>query len=217
MIKKLFQVLLAVGIVALVYVVYSKIAKPLKFEDEFNSRKKEVVNRIQIIREAERMYKSKYQRFTGSFDTLVNFVLTESMEGERKKYDEDDSVAMAKLGKNEKNIETYTYSVKDSLVSKINRTLNIKLDNEGIKNMRYVPFTDNKVEYALDEGFTTASEIVIPVVWCRVPYKDFLDTVKYRQEVINLIDNELNTMNKSYAGVMFGSLEVANNEAGNWE
>ena len=58
--------------------------------------------------------------------------------------------------------------------------------------------------------------MVVPVVECRIPYKAFLDTVEYRQEIINMIDNEVNNFNR-YAGVKFGSMENANNEAGNWE
>ena len=37
---------------------------------------------------------------------------------------------------------------------------------------------------------------------CRAPYKAFLDTVAYRQEVINLIDEEQNNFNR-YPGVKF--------------
>ena len=44
----------------------------------------------------------------------------------------------------------------------------------------------------------------------------FIDTVAYRQEVVKLIDEEENVYNR-YAGVKFGSMESANNEAGNWE
>ena len=33
---------------------------------------------------------------------------------------------------------------------------------------------------------------MIPIVECRAPYKMFLDTVAYRQEIINLIDDEVN-------------------------
>ena len=51
---------------------------------------------------------------------------------------------------------------------------------------------------------------------CRAPYKAFLDTVAYRQEVINLIDEEQNNFNR-YPGVKFGSMDSGNNEAGNWE
>lgn len=62
---------------------------------------------------------------------------------------------------------------------------------------------------------TTESKVVIPVVECRIPYKMFLDTVRFRQEVINLVDDQENNFS-NYGGIKFGSMEKGNNEAGNW-
>ena len=209
MVKKLFQLILAIAIVALVFVIYKQISTPIRFENEQKKREKAVIERIKDIRVAERQYKSKYQHFTADFDSLINFVLYEDMEGERKIVDEDDSVAMAMLKKLKKqNVEKFTYSVKDSLFK--------HLSTEQIKDMRYIPYTDH-VEYILEAGLiTTESKVVIPVVECRAPYKAFLDTVTYRQEIINLVDNEVNNLDR-YPGVKFGSMEAGNNEAGNWE
>ena len=210
MVKKLFQAILAIAIIALVFVIYKQISTPIRFENEQKKREKAVIERIKDIRVAERQYKSKYQHFTADFDSLINFVLYEDMEGERKIVDEDDSVAMAMLKKLKKqNVEKFTYSVKDSLFK--------HLTPAQVKEMRYIPFTDNKVEYILEAGLiTTESKVVIPVVECRAPYKAFLDTVTYRQEIINLVDNEVNNLDR-YPGVKFGSMEAGNNEAGNWE
>ena len=132
------------------------------------------------------------------------------MEGERKIVDEDDSVAMARLKKlRKKNIEKFTYSIKDSLFK--------HLSDEDILNLRYIPYTDNKTEFLLDAGIlTTESKIVIPTVECRAPYIAFLDTVAYRQEVINLVDNMKNNFNR-YPGIKFGAMDRGNNEAGIWE
>ena len=92
-----------------------------------------------------------------------------------------------------------------------------KVTREDVENFRYIPGTDKKAQYILEAGIiTTESKVVIPVVECRAPYKMFLDTVAFRQEVINLIDDETNNFNR-YAGVKFGSMEAGNNEAGNWE
>ena len=210
MVKKLFQVILAIAIIALVFVIYKQISTPIRFENEQKKREKAVIERIKDIRIAERQFKSKYQHFTADFDSLINFVLNETMEGERKIVDEDDSVAMALLKKLKKqNVETFTYSVKDSLFK--------HLTPAQVKEMRYIPFTDNKVEYILEAGLiTTESKVVIPVVECRAPYKAFLDTVTYRQEIINLVDNDIHNLDR-YPGVKFGSMEAGNNEAGNWE
>lgn len=210
--KKIAQILLAVVIVVLVYVIYQQISTPLRFEQEMKAKRAQVIERIKDIRTAQRAFKSKYQRFTGNFDTLVAFVLTDTLEMERKLVDEDDSVAMAQLKKmKRKNVEKFKMAVIDTIFSPR------KLTREDVENLRYVPGTDKKAQYLMDAGIiTTESKVVIPVVECRVPYKMFLDTVRYRQEIINLIDDDVNNFNR-YPGVKFGSMETGNNEAGNWE
>lgn len=210
--KKLFQIILAVAIIALIYVIYVQISTPIKFEADTKAKKAQVIDRLQDIRTAERAFKTKYQRFTASFDTLESFVLNDTLELERKIVDEDDSVAMAMLKKaGRKNVEKFKIAVIDTIFAPK------KLSREDILNFRYIPGTDNKAQFILEAGIiTTESKVVIPVVECRAPYKSFLDTVAYRQEVINLIDDEENNYNR-YAGLKFGSMDNGNNEAGNWE
>ena len=206
-------ILTGIVVLGIIYWAIVVIATPIQFESDLAKRKGAVIERIKDIRLAERQFKSKHQRFTANFDSLINFILTEKMQGERKMIDEDDSAAMAqarkKYGKNFKNVEKVSYSVKDSLFK--------HLTVEQVKELRYVPYTDNTVEFILKASMLkTESKVVIPVVECRAPYKVFLDTLKYRQEIVNLIDNEQNNFNK-YPGIMFGSMERGNNEAGNWE
>ena len=208
-----FEILLAAGVLALTYWLYLLISTPIKFENEQKVREAAVIERIKDIRTAERQFKAKHQHFTADFDSLINFVLTETMEGERKKIDEDDSVAMAqakkKYGKKFKNVEKFTFSVKDSIFK--------HLSIEQVKELRYVPFSNNQTEFILEAGMlATESKVVIPVVECRTPYIAFLDTVKYRQQIINLIDNMENNFNR-YPGIKFGAMDRGNNEAGNWE
>lgn len=212
MIKKLVQVALAIVILGLIYVIYQQIATPIRFEKETSQRKALVIDRIKDIRTAERAFKTKYQHFTGDFDSLINFVLNEELELERKIVDEDDSVGLAQLKKaGKKNVEAFTIAVIDTIFAP--KTLT----PDQVKELRYVPFTERKAQFILQAGqLTTGSGVVVPVVECRVPYKAFLDTVEYRQEIINMIDNEVNNFNR-YAGVKFGSMDNANNEAGNWE
>ena len=83
--------------------------------------------------------------------------------------------------------------------------------------MRFIPHTDGKVQFILEAGkVMTGSNVLVPVVECRAPYKLYLDTIEFRQNVINLIDDKVNNFNE-YAGLKFGSMEGSNNEAGNWE
>ena len=205
--KKLFQIILAVAIVGLVYVIYVQISTPIRFDKETKAKKAQVIDRIKDIRTAQRAFKSKYQHFTASFDSLSAFVLTDTLELERKIVDEDDSAAMAMLKKSgKKNIEKFKIAVIDTIFAPK------KVTRQDVENFRFIPGTGNKAQFII----TTESKVVIPVVECRAPYKAFLDTVAYRQEVINLIDEEQNNFNR-YPGVKFGSMDSGNNEAGNWE
>ena len=210
--KKLFQIILAVAIVGLVYVIYVQISTPIRFDKETKAKKAQVIDRIKDIRTAQRAFKSKYQHFTASFDSLSAFVLTDTLELERKIVDEDDSAAMAMLKKSgKKNIEKFKIAVIDTIFAPK------KVTRQDVENFRFIPGTGNKPQFIMEAGIiTTESKVVIPVVECRAPYKAFLDTVAYRQEVINLIDEEQNNFNR-YPGVKFGSMDSGNNEAGNWE
>lgn len=211
MVKKIAQIILAVVIVGLVYVIYQQISTPIKFDKELATRQAAVIERIKDIRTAQRAFKSKYMRFTGNFDSLEQFILNDTLELERKLVDEYDSVAMALLKKSgRKNVEKFKIAVIDTIFSPK------KLTAAQVKELRYIPFSNNK-EYYLDAGIiTTESKVVIPVVECRAPYKEFLDTVAFHQEVVNLIDDQQNNFNR-YPGIKFGSMEAGNNEAGNWE
>lgn len=212
MVKKIAQIILALVVVALVYVIYKQISTPIQFDDEMKTKRAQVIDRIKDIRTAQRAFKAKYQHFTGTFDSLTAFVLNDTLELERKIVDEDDSVGLAQLKKmGRKNVEQFKVAVIDTIFSPK------RLSRQDVENLRYVPGTDNRTQFIMEAGIiTTESRVVIPVVECRIPYKMFLDTVKYRQEIINLIDDDVNNFNR-YPGVKFGSMLSGNNEAGNWE
>ena len=208
--KKAIQFLLGLVIIGLIYVVAILIHTPLSFEKQLKSRNADVIVKLKDIRAAERAYKSKYQCFTNNFDSLIYFILNDSLEMERKLVDEDDSVAMAQLKKaGKKNVEKYSIAVIDTIFNPR------KLSKEDVNNLRYIPHTNN-VEFILEAAkIMTGANVLVPVVECRAPYKSYLDTVAYRQNIINLIDDRVNNFN-AYAGLKFGSMEGSNNEAGNW-
>ena len=209
--KKGIQFLLGLAIIGLVYVVANLIYTPLSFEQQLDERNAAVTVKLKDIRAAERAFKSKYQYFTGDFDSLINFILTDSLTMERKLVDEDDSVAMAALkAKKIQNVEKFSMAVIDTIFSPK------KLTEQDVRNFRYIPGTGNQAEFIMAAGNVTVGNVPVPVMVCKAPYKLFLDTVKYRQELINLIDECKNIYNK-YPGIKVGDLEQPNNEAGNWE
>lgn len=217
MVKKITQCFLLAVIAFFTYVIYQQVSNPIKFEQDMKAKKAQVIDRIKDIRTAQRAYKSKYQRFTSTFDSLADFILHDSLVLERKLVDEDDSVGMAQLKKLKKrNIEQFKVAVIDTIFSEKGKVR--KLTAQEVYDLRFVPGTDKKVLFSMNTGIvTTESKVVIPVIEVKVAYQQFLDTVNYRQEVINLIKDEALVAYNKYPGVKFGSMETGNNEAGNWE
>lgn len=210
--KKIAQIILAFAIVGLVYLVYDLISTPIKFEKEKQEKEAKIIERIKDIRTAQRAYKTKYHKFTSNFDTLALFITNDTLILERRVVDEDDSMGMANLKKlGKKNVEQFNIAVIDTIFS----PKSFKIADA--KKLRFIPGTNGQAEFILEAGtFETDSKVVVPIIECRVPFKIYLDTIAYRQEIINLIDDQVHNFNR-YPGIKFGSMTGGNNEAGNWE
>jgi hypothetical protein len=139
------------------------------------------------------------------------FVLNDSLEFERKLYDEDDSVGMAELKRLKKqNVEKFTMAVRDTIFSPR------KLSNEQISNIKFIPYAQEGTQYILNAAMlTTESKVVVPVFEAKAPYKAFMYNLD-EQELINLIDNAKNVFHK-YPGIQVGDITKTTNDAGNWE
>lgn len=212
--KTILQIFLAIVVIGLAYWLYDEIMSPVRFKNSKDARDKAVIERIIDIRSAERAYKQVNQVYTGSFDTLIAFVLNGDMQFERQLYSTDDSVAMARLKKaKKKNVETFTVKAIDTVFGAK------KLTPKQVEQLRYIPFSadDNgtKKEFILGAGKVKVGNVDVPVFEARAPYKAYLFDLN-RQELINLIDERENVLNK-YPGIKVGDLNQATNDAGNWE
>lgn len=205
MTRKVIQIILAVAIIVLAYVLYDQIMSPLDFQKEQASREAAVISRIKDIRTAERAYKQAKTNYTADFDSLINFILNDSLVVERTSGSADDSVAVAKgLVKTEK----YKIAVIDTVFSPK------KLSVDDVKNFPLIPHANGE-KFILNAGsFTTESKVVVPVFECKAPYKLFLQGLD-EQEVINLVDSR-KAVDK-YPGIKVGAMDQATNDAGNWE
>lgn len=201
---------LLIVIAGLIYWLIQLFLTPLNFDAAREYREAQVIGKLTDLRTMQRAYRTKYQRFAGTFDELKNFVMNDSLILEKSEGSEDDSVAMARgLVKKVK----FAVPVKDTIALKF-----IKLDK--IDSLSYIPFskqaTSEWKQFKLDTGsIVTESSVTVPVLQIFAPYTDFLGDLD-KQELINFRDIRIYTLHKD-DGIKVGSLEVANNEAGNWE
>lgn len=74
--KKVINILLAICIVALVYIVYGSIMGPIRFANEKGIRDKAVITRLTEIKEAQTEYNHQHNGYCDNFDSLVVFIKT---------------------------------------------------------------------------------------------------------------------------------------------
>ncbi|MBP5455053.1 MAG: hypothetical protein J6Y37_00955 [Paludibacteraceae bacterium] len=224
-----FTSLLVVASIFMAYLCYSSIMTPIEFNEKKAQRDNAVIQRLKDIRKAEVQYKEMYGSYTGSFDTLINFVNNEQipvimklgeLTDQQLEKGLTDSLALtlstpedaAKYGiedldqffANFKRDTSYV-SVKKSLFGE---------NYNGVDSMAYVPYTNNvKFELATGE-YVTKSQTKIPLFEAKVPFKTYLNGLN-KQEIINLV-KQAETLGR-YPGLKVGDIYESNNNAGNWE
>ena len=140
--KAAIQIVLALVVIGLAFVVYRQLTIPLQFDKEVEKRSAAVIDRIKDIRSAERAYKQVYDKYCGNFDSLIAFVLTDSMVYERSFGSADDSVAVARgLVKSEQ----FKMAVIDTAFG------TKKLTPAQVQQLRYIPYSADQ-EYILEAG-----------------------------------------------------------------
>lgn len=208
--KIVFQILLPVAIFVLAYFIYKGIETPIEFEKQKAVRYEQVKLKLMDIRNAQVAYKQVHNKYAGNFDSLIHFVKTDSLSIVRAIGSLSDSLIEAgwteERGIKEGVIirETSKVAVLDSLFKK----------NYPIDSLRYIPYSGG-VEFEMAEGeIETGSKVKVRVFEAKAPFKVWLKGLN-RQLIVNLVDER--KVNDLYEGLKVGSINEANNNAGNWE
>ncbi|WP_163717918.1 hypothetical protein [Mangrovibacterium lignilyticum] len=209
--KTAIQIVLIAIAILLGYLIYNSVQRPIDFEQAKKERYDKVVERLKEIRKAELAYKDVNGQFTGSWDTLINFVKTGELPLVRKIGMLTDS--MIEAGWTEETAIKKGKIIRDTVrISVIDTLFGADYDAEQLK---YVPVPDTVAQFFLGATIlTTGSGIRVPLFEAKVHNNTVLRKLD-RQLVINL--NDKARTNDKYPGLKVGSLTEANNNAGNWE
>lgn len=195
----ILKIALGVVIIVLGYFLYSSIMKPVRFQDEVNRRNEQIVNRIKDIRTAETLYKQFNNRYTSSFDTLIEFLKTGEIPVVKMVADPNDTTFTRTIN------DTVGYiNIADSLFS--------KRPNFKIEDLAVIPHSDGR-RFEIETGKIDKGGVMVSVIEILVPYEYYLYDLD-QQEVVNLAQRQ-KRINK-YPGIKMGSLTEANTD-GNWE
>ena len=211
--KIVIQVVLAVAIVVLAYLLWDSINNPIRFNREKDRIEDATIQRLKDIRTAQLAYRSEYGQFTGDFDTLINFLKTDSFSVVKAIGSVPDSM-IEELGRKKAELQ----ALEEGLISRDTIRLSVKdsLFRAGypIDSLRFAPYTQG-YEFELGAGILeTGSKVSVRVFEAKVPY-DILLSGLDRQLIINY--KETREKITGYPGLKVGSLEEATNNAGNWE
>lgn len=209
--KTVIQIVLTIAIIALGYYCVESINKPIRFQEQEALRKQANVDRLILTRDAQVAYKSVYNKYTGSYDTLINFVLNDSLPLVKKEGSLTDSMREAGITELKAlalgiiSRDTIRVSVKDSLFPA----------NYPVDSLKFIPYVEGGKTFEMGAGVVvTGSGVKVQVFEAKVHNNIYLAGLEL-QEIINL--NDKTEKLERYPGLKVGSLEAANNNAGNWE
>lgn len=209
--RTVIQILLVVAAVVLTYLIYQSIQRPIQFEKAKDARYEATVAKLKDIRTAELAYKNVYGQFTGSWDTLINFVLHDSVRNVKAIGELTDSMIEAKI--TEKKAIEMGLIIRDTIRESVLESLFGK--NYDASSLKYVPVPGEPTEFHLAQTIiTTGSGIKVPVFEAKAHNNVILRGLD-EQLIINL--NDQRRTNEKYPGLKVGSITETNNNAGNWE
>ena len=236
--KTVFNIVLGLCALALVYICYASIMGPINFEKAKKQRDAAVIARLIDIRKAQLEYRGLHnQQYTASFDTLIDFVKNQKLPFIFKQGELDDKQLEDGLTE-KKAINIINKAKKTGNYAEVKKwgLENFKRDTMWVAvldtifpkgfnadSMRYVPFGNGRQPHAnrflasicpFIKNDTAKSGAPFCLLEVKTPYEVYLNGLD-KQEIANLKD--VQTKLGKYSGLMIGSLETANNNAGNWE
>ncbi len=195
--KTAIILLLLAAVVGLVYWIGSMLATPIQFEKHFDERSQVVIEKEENIIKLVQAYRdsNSEKKFTTNWDELVDFALNGTMEYRSQIYDENnlknaEILAELRKDKNWKNERVVRVAARDTIFDDDFGVC--RLTEEQIRNLRYIPFTNNTEEFELDTMTYESGSYRTHLIRCHAPFVKFIDVETYNQEFWNEINDRFN-------------------------
>ena len=225
-VRKVFTyLLLPAAIVGLTYALVTSVMEPVEFNKHKDYRQDIAVQRLKDIRDLQVAFKNVNGHYTADIDSLKAFYNEGKMKVVMQIGSKDDSVAMANtqaLKKRNPRIKPEQmlklYQEGQSLVFQIENEIAVKdtlfngRDNFRVDSLAFIPFCGDSI--LMESTVKKVSGVNVPLFEAKMPWKKLLKGLN-NQLRINL-DAQLEDQGK-YKGLMVGSIDAPNNNAGNWE
>jgi hypothetical protein len=209
--KTALNIVFSVIILVLAYFLIQSIMEPIRFNREKDAREAAIKERLIDIRTAQEAFKSVKGYYTGSFDTLITFLKTDSLPLVfRRGALTDEMIA--------EGITSEREAVKRGLISRDTSYIPVRdsifYQGYPIETLRFVPGMENTEFQMSAARVMTTSMVLVNVFEAYVLNDVFLSDLD-RQLVVNY--NDQRTKITGFPGMKVGDVRVPNNNAGNWE
>ena len=230
-VKKVFTyLLLPAAIVGLTYLLVQSIMEPVEFNKHKDYRSEIAVQRLKDIRDLQVAYKNVNARYASTIDSLIMFYNDGKMKITLQVGSKDDSLAMAHtdvIKKKYRNLKAEQLNQKlhelylageQNLVFQVTSEIPVKdtllndRPNFVADSLAFIPFCGDSI--IMESTIKKVSGVNVPLFEAKMPYKSLLKGLD-NQLRINL-DAEREDKGQ-YKGLMVGSVDAPNNNAGNWE
>ena len=169
------------------------------FENVRKEREVQVVQSLKDIRSTQTLFKQTYNRFTGGFDSLAEYIKNGQLPVVNIVADPNDT--------------TFTKTINDTVgFVSVYDSLFAKRDNFDINSLRVVPFSQGDV-FEMQAGYIMRGGLKVAVFEAKTPYKTYLWDLD--QQRVNNLRAEMEDLNK-YPGLKVGSMDEPSLN-GNWE
>ena len=229
--KLLTYFIFPVCIVVLAFLLYRSINEPVKFNKERDQRLAVGIERLKDIRTLQVTYKDTYGHYAPVMDSLIDFYNNGKITIMRQIGSEDDSVAVMHTEAVKKTLRNLKgdklmaalydlYEKGDNnLIIRIPQLTDVKdtlfrsRPDFKVNELRYIPFSEGDT-VIMKSIVKQVSGVDVPLFEAQMPYWSILKGMDH-QQIVNLVAEREDT--GRYPGLMVGSIENANNNAGNWE
>jgi hypothetical protein len=197
--KKIVQVILAIVIIGLGYLVFESIMNPVRFNKEKADREMVVIQKLKDIRNSQLIYKQLNGSYADGFDTLISFLKIAEIPVVKIIPDPSDT--------------TYTKTINDTVgFINVADSLFGKIKGFSFTSFKTIPFSNGKL-FEMSADTIERGGVEVHVFEAKAPFTAFLNGMD-EQTIINLI-SKFEDIDK-YPGLKVGSLMEPSTD-GNWE
>lgn len=209
--KTALNIVFTIIIIVLAWFLVESIMKPIRFNKEKDARETAIKERLIDIRTAQEAFKSVKGYYTGSFDTLITFLKTDSLPLVFRRGSLTDEMIA-------EGITSEREAVKKGLISRDTSYIPVRdsIFDRGypIDQLRYVPGME-KTEFQMSAAKVMTTSLVLVNVFEAYVLNDVFLSDLDRQLVVTY--NDQRTKITGFPGMKVGDVRVPNNNAGNWE